>query len=67
MAAKAKPLDAGLQQIADWHTWFVLAHAARLAALHLPVEQHDRELADVTAQAAAIAAQMRADCLARQP
>ena len=26
-------IDAGLQEIADWHTWFLLAHATRLAEL----------------------------------
>ena len=29
-------IQAGLQEIADWHAWFVGAHTQRLADLHLP-------------------------------
>ena len=58
-------IDAGLQRIADWQTWFVEAHTQRLTELHLPADQHDRELAAVTAQARAIADHMRAEYEAR--
>ena len=58
-------IDAGLQQIAEWHAWFVSAHTARLAELNLPSEQHDRELADALKAGAAVAERMKTDFLAR--
>jgi hypothetical protein len=59
------PRDPGLQQIDDWHQWLLSAHTVRLAELNLPPEQHDRELADVTRLAMAVADRMRSDYLAR--
>jgi hypothetical protein len=66
MAAKAKTLDAGLQQIADWHRWFISGHTQRLAELNLSPDQHARELADVTRTGAAVVERMRSDYLARR-
>ena len=62
-----KAPDPNLQQIADWHDWFVRGHRQRLADLNLPKAQHDRELADVLKLGAAVAEQLKSDYLARRP
>ena len=54
-------IDPGLEEIAEWHRWFLSAHAQRLRDLNLPPDQHDRELADVTALASAVVTRMRED------
>jgi hypothetical protein len=56
-------INAGLQQIADWHDWFVHAHTERINALNLPKDQHDREVADVGQLSDAIRERMRDDYL----
>lgn len=66
MPRTAKQIDEGLQHIADWHRWFVDGHTARLAALNLPQEQHDRELAEAIAMGDAVADRMRSDYLSRR-
>ena len=62
-----RQIDAGLQQIADWHMWFTEAHRQRLTDLNLPREQFDRELADALTIGTAVAERMRADYLLRTP
>ena len=64
-AAPPDPLEAGVQQIADWHAWFRRAHEERLADLQLPPDQHARELAAARRIGEAVAERMRADFLAR--
>jgi hypothetical protein len=59
-------IDEGLQQIADWHRWFVNGHTQRLTDLNLPPEQFDRELADVMRTASAVTERMRSDWLSRR-
>jgi hypothetical protein len=63
MAAKkpATPVDAGLQEIGDWHAWFLGAHRQRLADLKLAPDEYARELAAVTMFAAAVADQLRVE------
>lgn len=56
-------IESDLQEIADWHQWFLSAHTQRLRDLNLPPDQHDRELADVTTLASAVAARMREEYL----
>ena len=59
------PIDPALAQIDKWHQWFVSAHTARIEALNLPPDQHDRELADVLRTASAVAERMKSDYLGR--
>jgi len=59
-------MDEGLQQIANWHDWYVRGHRQRLADLNLPQEQHDRELADVLRTGTAVVERMRSDYLQRR-
>jgi hypothetical protein len=68
MVAKkhATPVDAGLQQIADWATWFRDAHAQRLRDLGLAPDAVAREFAPILAQADAIEAQLRVEHLANR-
>ena len=54
-------IDPGLEEIARWETWFRLAHAQRLADLHLPPDQHAKEAAEVETVAAAVVNRMRED------
>ena len=53
------PDDPGLEEIAEWHRWFLSAHTQRLRDLNLPPDQHDRELADVTALASVVVTRLR--------
>lgn len=59
-------IDAGLQEIQDWHDWFVTAHTQRLATCNYSAEQLEHELSLVTRAATAITDRMRSDYLARR-
>jgi hypothetical protein len=58
--------DPGLQEIADWHDWFMSGHTARLADRDFTDEHRARELATITAQAAAIRDRMESDYRSRR-
>ena len=59
------PVDPGVAEIEAWRAWFLAAHTARLAELHLPPDQHDREWTAVTAAAEAVTSRRTSDYLAR--
>lgn len=58
--------DEGLQQIANWHAWFVSAHAQRLRDNGLDEETFVREHAAIVALADAITQRMKDDYLSRR-
>lgn len=66
MFNRRAPVDTGLQQIAEWQSWFLSAHAQRLADMAMTPAQRADDLMTVTAQAAAIAARMKDDYLSRR-
>ena len=55
------PRDEGLDEIRAWHEWFVDAHQRRLAALHLPTDQHEGALDAIIAIAASIRERMTSE------
>jgi hypothetical protein len=57
--------DPGLQQISEWRTWFVGAHAQRLRDNGVDEDTFRREHATIVTLADAITARMRSDYLAR--
>ena len=61
----AAPSDPGLQQISEWRTWFVTAHAQRLRDNGVDEDTFTREHATIVALADAITGRMRSDYLAR--
>ena len=63
---QTQSLDPALAQIDKWHQWFVSAHTARIEALNLPPDQHDRELADALRVASAVAERMKSDYRTRR-
>jgi hypothetical protein len=65
MSKRQSQVDAGLQQIAEWHHWFVNAHTQRLDELNLPADQYEREYAFVLLAATAVTERRRSDLLAR--
>jgi hypothetical protein len=65
MPRTAKRIDEGLQQIEDWHAWFLSAHRQRIADLNLPPADRDRQLVDCIGIGNAVAERMKSDYLAR--
>jgi hypothetical protein len=63
-AAKKAVIDTGLQEIADWRTWFVSAHTQRLTDNGLEADAVARELVPIETLADAIVATMREQYLA---
>jgi hypothetical protein len=59
-------IDAGLQEIEAWHTWFVQGHTARLKDADLSPADFTNELEKLQQLAAAIVARMKSDYLARR-
>jgi hypothetical protein len=59
----ASTTDPGLQDIADWYTWFVTGHAQRLRDDGVDADTFAREHAAIVAVADAVTARMREDYL----
>jgi hypothetical protein len=57
-------IDAGLQEIADWRTWFVSAHTQRLRDNGLEADAVTRDMVPIETLADAIVATMREQYLA---
>jgi hypothetical protein len=61
---KRPPRDPGLEEIADWRTWFVSAHTQRLTDNGLEADAVAREMVPIETLADAIVAKMREQYLA---